>query len=144
MALNCTPPAHLSQHSHPRLFWYYSPVTHEYNFSFICSYCFPANFLIHFSVHSFSFLSCCSLACCFCSFAVSLEENASKSEESPPEKTVVKERILEKIDLSKGISFRWLHVSCLVLLNSSKQWCTLRYRLLLGYKLLVMLKLFCV
>ncbi|KAM9337754.1 serine/threonine-protein kinase MAK [Symphorus nematophorus] len=30
------------------------------------------------------------------------EENASKSEDSPPEKTVVKERILEKIDLSKG------------------------------------------
>ncbi|XP_074477510.1 serine/threonine-protein kinase MAK isoform X7 [Sebastes fasciatus] len=30
------------------------------------------------------------------------EENASKSEDSPPQKTVVKERILEKIDLSKG------------------------------------------
>ncbi|XP_032359730.1 serine/threonine-protein kinase MAK isoform X6 [Etheostoma spectabile] len=30
------------------------------------------------------------------------EENASKSEDSPPEKSVVKERILEKIDLSKG------------------------------------------
>ncbi|XP_027130279.1 serine/threonine-protein kinase MAK isoform X8 [Larimichthys crocea] len=30
------------------------------------------------------------------------EENASKSVDSPPEKTVVKERILEKIDLSKG------------------------------------------
>ncbi|XP_039645936.1 serine/threonine-protein kinase MAK isoform X2 [Perca fluviatilis] len=30
------------------------------------------------------------------------EENASKSEDSPSEKTVVKERILEKIDLSKG------------------------------------------
>ncbi|TDG97121.1 hypothetical protein EPR50_G00223050 [Perca flavescens] len=30
------------------------------------------------------------------------EENASKSEDSPPEKTVVKERILEKLDLSKG------------------------------------------
>ncbi|XP_068437652.1 serine/threonine-protein kinase MAK isoform X4 [Clinocottus analis] len=30
------------------------------------------------------------------------EESASKSEDSPPEKTVVKERILEKIDLSKG------------------------------------------
>ncbi|XP_029979718.1 serine/threonine-protein kinase MAK isoform X2 [Sphaeramia orbicularis] len=29
-------------------------------------------------------------------------ENASKSVDSPPEKTVVKERILEKIDLSKG------------------------------------------
>ncbi|XP_033494520.1 serine/threonine-protein kinase MAK isoform X2 [Epinephelus lanceolatus] len=30
------------------------------------------------------------------------EENGSKSEDSPPEKSVVKERILEKIDLSKG------------------------------------------
>ncbi|XP_068565805.1 serine/threonine-protein kinase MAK isoform X2 [Cebidichthys violaceus] len=30
------------------------------------------------------------------------EENASKCEDSPPEKTVAKERILEKIDLSKG------------------------------------------
>uniref|UniRef100_UPI0037E78E16 serine/threonine-protein kinase MAK n=1 Tax=Semicossyphus pulcher TaxID=241346 RepID=UPI0037E78E16 len=30
------------------------------------------------------------------------EENASKSVESPQEKTIVKERILEKIDLSKG------------------------------------------
>ncbi|KAM9332942.1 serine/threonine-protein kinase MAK isoform 2-T2 [Pholidichthys leucotaenia] len=30
------------------------------------------------------------------------EENVAKSEDSPPEKTVVKERILEKIDLSKG------------------------------------------
>ncbi|XP_051796484.1 serine/threonine-protein kinase MAK isoform X3 [Acanthochromis polyacanthus] len=30
------------------------------------------------------------------------EENATKSEDSPPEKTIVKERILEKIDLSKG------------------------------------------
>ncbi|XP_044032979.1 serine/threonine-protein kinase MAK isoform X4 [Siniperca chuatsi] len=30
------------------------------------------------------------------------EENASKFVDSPPEKTVVKERILEKIDLSKG------------------------------------------
>ncbi|XP_059183212.1 serine/threonine-protein kinase MAK [Centropristis striata] len=30
------------------------------------------------------------------------EENASKSEDSPPEKSVVKERILEKIDVSKG------------------------------------------
>ncbi|KAK5898356.1 hypothetical protein CgunFtcFv8_015780 [Champsocephalus gunnari] len=30
------------------------------------------------------------------------EDNASKSDDSPPEKTVVKERILEKIDLSKG------------------------------------------
>ncbi|XP_054479269.1 serine/threonine-protein kinase MAK [Anoplopoma fimbria] len=30
------------------------------------------------------------------------EESASNSEASPPEKTVVKERILEKIDLSKG------------------------------------------
>ncbi|XP_033988263.1 serine/threonine-protein kinase MAK [Trematomus bernacchii] len=29
-------------------------------------------------------------------------DNASKSDDSPPEKTVVKERILEKIDLSKG------------------------------------------
>ncbi|XP_018533119.1 serine/threonine-protein kinase MAK isoform X3 [Lates calcarifer] len=34
--------------------------------------------------------------------AARLEENTSKSVDSPPEKTVVKERILEKIDLSKG------------------------------------------
>ena len=32
-----------------------------------------------------------------------IKESASKSEDSPPEKSVVKERILEKIDLSKGI-----------------------------------------
>ncbi|KAG7216798.1 hypothetical protein INR49_021196 [Caranx melampygus] len=31
-----------------------------------------------------------------------VEESPSKSEDSPPEKTVVKERVLEKIDLSKG------------------------------------------
>ncbi|XP_035799622.1 serine/threonine-protein kinase MAK isoform X6 [Amphiprion ocellaris] len=30
------------------------------------------------------------------------EENATKSEDSPPEKTIMKERVLEKIDLSKG------------------------------------------
>ncbi|XP_023272649.1 serine/threonine-protein kinase MAK-like isoform X2 [Seriola lalandi dorsalis] len=34
--------------------------------------------------------------------AVRVEENTSKSVDNPPEKTVVKERILEKIDLSKG------------------------------------------
>ncbi|KAM6971243.1 serine/threonine-protein kinase MAK isoform 1-T2 [Tautogolabrus adspersus] len=33
---------------------------------------------------------------------VNAEENASKSMDSPQEKTIVKERILEKIDLSKG------------------------------------------
>lgn len=33
-----------------------------------------------------------------------LEENTTKSVDSTPEKAVVKERILEKIDLSKGIS----------------------------------------
>jgi len=37
---------------------------------------------------------------------VKLEENATKSVASTPEKSVVKERILEKIDLSKGISIR--------------------------------------
>lgn len=35
-----------------------------------------------------------------------LEENSTKSSDSTPEKTIVKERILEKIDLSKGISWR--------------------------------------
>lgn len=35
-------------------------------------------------------------------FAVRVEESPSKSDDSPPEKTVVKERVLEKIDLSKG------------------------------------------
>lgn len=42
------------------------------------------------------------------------EENASKCVDSAPEKTVVKERILEKIDLSKGISSRRLHRNCFV------------------------------
>lgn len=35
-----------------------------------------------------------------------LEDNASSSLDSPQEKTIIKERILEKIDLSKGISLR--------------------------------------
>lgn len=52
-----------------------------------------------------------------------LEENPSKSVDSPSEKTVVKERILEKIDLSKGISFR-LCVNCFVVFCSGKQWRT--------------------
>lgn len=36
------------------------------------------------------------------SFGVALEENPSRSVENTPEKAIVKERILEKIDLSKG------------------------------------------
>lgn len=40
---------------------------------------------------------------CFFIFAEWLEDTAAKSLDSPAEKTVVKERILEKIDLSKGI-----------------------------------------
>lgn len=36
-------------------------------------------------------------------WAMWLEDTAAKCLDSPPDKTVVKERILQKIDLSKGI-----------------------------------------
>lgn len=65
--------------------------------------------IIKFS-HTFLFFSSFSLIACISPptplFAARPEENASKSKDSPPEKTVVKERILEKIDLSKGIKAR--------------------------------------
>lgn len=137
MALSCTPLLICpSTHTHVCFDTTHLLLMNTTFFFFFWSYYCPLNFLIHFSVFSFSFVSDCLLACFFCFFAVSLEENASKSEESPPEKTVVKERILEKIDLSKGISFRWLHVDSLVLFNGFEQWCTFRYLRLLRSKLL--------
>ncbi len=68
------------------------------NFS-ISAYMYMIFFSEFSSFSSFFLIACVSPPTLL--FAVRLE--ASKSEDSPPEKTVVKERILEKIDLSKGI-----------------------------------------
>lgn len=130
MALSCTP-SHLS---HPpntytlQYFFFLSLITYKNSFSkiktilFFCSCILgwdetsSALTWLHFSfirllhpslfVFVFFFLSFW-LTCILYCFGVRLEENTSKPVDSPPERAFVKERILEKIDLSKGTWLRW-------------------------------------